>query len=316
MTSASLAAAVPCALGAAAAFAVANVEQMRAARRAEAPEGVSTTLLVRLVRDRQWLIGFGASVAGYLLQAIALYLAPVVLVQPLIVTELLFALPLAAALAGRRLALREWIGALVVAGGITSFLVVGNPTGDSTHMSVAMTVGISIGVAAVVGVLVLFSETIHRRPMLRASALAAAASICFGMLSVMTKVVSHEFQHDKLAALLHGQPYLMAVAALTGLLLAQTAFRIAPLSVSLPLIDIGEPLVASLLAVLALNEHLDLGTGTAVGVALSGTAVAVGVALLDSSPLVRETQAQVTEQLRATTIGPEQRRPEEDLTAT
>lgn len=302
-------------MGAAAAFAVANVEQMRAARRAEAPEGVSTTLLIRLVRDRQWLIGFGASVAGYLLQAVSLYLAPVVLVQPLIVTELLFALPLAAALAGRRLGLREWIGALIVAGGITSFLVVGNPTGDSTQMSVAMTLGISVCVAVVVAVLVVFSETIHERPMLRASALALAASICFGMLSVMTKVVGHEFQHDELGALLHVQPYLMAVAALTGLLLAQTAFRIAPLSVSLPLIDIGEPLIASLLAVIGLKEHLDLGTGTATGVALSAAAVAVGVALLDSSPLVRESQAQVTEQLRATTI-PSERHSEEDFTTT
>jgi drug/metabolite transporter (DMT)-like permease len=149
--------------------------------------------------------------------------------------------------------------------------------------------------------LVVFAETLHSKPMARASGLALAASICFGMLSVMTKIVGHQFQHEKLAALLHFQPYLLAVAALTGLLLAQTAFRIAPLSVSLPLIDIGEPLVASLLAVIALHEKLDIGAGTAAGVAVSAAAVAVGVALLDSSPLVRAAQADVTEMLRANT---------------
>jgi hypothetical protein len=101
----------------------------------------------------------------------------------------------------------------------------------------------------------------------------------------------------------------MAIAALTGLLLAQTAFRIAPLSVSLPLIDIGEPLVASLLAVVALKENLDLGTGTAAGVAISAAAVAAGVALLDSSPLVRASQADVTEMVRATTVQDEAREP-------
>jgi hypothetical protein len=126
---------------------------------------------------------------------------------------------------------------------------------------------------------------------------------------VLTKVVGHQFQHDELGALLHLQPYLMAIAALTGLLLAQTAFRIAPLSVSLPLIDIGEPLVASLLAVVALKENLDLGTDTAAGVAISAAAVAAGVALLDSSPLVRASQADVTEMVRATTVQDEAREP-------
>jgi hypothetical protein len=168
-----------------------------------------------------------------------------------------------------------------------------------------MTVGVTIIVAA----LVVFSETLHSRPMARASGLALSASICFGLLSVLTKVVGHQFQHDELGALLHLQPYLMAIAALTGLLLAQTAFRIAPLSVSLPLIDIGEPLVASLLAVVALKENLDLGTGTAAGVAISAAAVAAGVALLDSSPLVRASQADVTEMVRATTVQDEAREP-------
>jgi hypothetical protein len=134
--------------------------------------------------------------------------------------------------------------------------------------------------------------------MLRASGLALAASGCFGMLSVLTKVVGHQFQHDKVATLVHLQPYLLAVFAISGLLLAQTAFRVAPLSVSLPLIDVGEPLIASLLAVFALHEKLDLGSGTAVGVAISATAITLGVGLLDTSPLVRAAQDDVTASTR------------------
>jgi drug/metabolite transporter (DMT)-like permease len=302
---ASIAVAVPCALGAAVAFAVANVEQMRAARRAEAPSEVSPRLLIRLVRDRGWLIGLATSIAGFGLQAVSLFLAPVVLVQPLIVTELLFALPLAAWHAGRRLRAREWCGALLVAGGITAFLVVGNPTGDNSHITRAATFTITLGVGVGVVVLVAAAESFATRPMLRASGLALAASACFGMLSVMTKVVSRLFQHDGLLALAHSQPYILAIFAIAGLLLSQTAFRIAPLSVSLPVIDIGEPAVASLLAVVALHEQLALGSGTAVGVALAATAATLGVALLDSSPLVHETQREVTAQvLEVTTASP------------
>jgi drug/metabolite transporter (DMT)-like permease len=291
---ASIAVAVPCALGAAVAFAIANVEQMRAARRTEAPSEVSATLLVRLLKDRGWLIGLATSVGGYGLQAVSLFLAPVVLVQPLIVTELLFALPLAAWYAGRRLRLREWSGAILVAGGITAFLLVGNPSGDSSHITTTATFTITAFVGGGVLAVVAVAESFASRPMIRASGLAIAASACFGMLSVMTKVVGRQFQHDKLLTLTHSQPYLLAVFAIAGLLLSQTAFRIAPLSVSLPLIDIGEPAIASLLAVLALHEHLDLRSGTAVGVALSATAVTLGVGLLDSSPLVHEAQREVT----------------------
>jgi drug/metabolite transporter (DMT)-like permease len=301
-STASVAVAVPCALGAAVTFAIANVEQMRAARRAEAPSEVSAKLLVRLIHDRGWLIGLATSVGGFGLQAVALFLAPVVLVQPLIVTELLFALPRAAWYAGARLHAREWTGALFVAGGITAFLVVGNPSGNNAHITTFATAGISIIVGAGTILVVLVSETFGSRPMIRASGLAFASSACFGMLSVMTKVVSRQFQHDHLRALTHSQPYILAVFAIAGLLLSQTAFRIAPLSVSLPVIDIGEPAIASLLAVIALHEHLDLGSGTAIGVALSATAATLGVALLDSSANVHALQQQVTAQVQEVTI--------------
>jgi hypothetical protein len=160
---------------------------------------------------------------------------------------------------------------------------------------------VGVGVVVLVGI----AESLSSRPMLRASGLAAAASACFGMLSVMTKVVGRQFQHDGIATLAHSQCYLLAIFAITGLLLSQTAFRIAPLSVSLPLIDIGEPAVASLLAVLALHEHLDLGSGTALGVAFSATAVSLGVALLDSSPLVHEAQREVTALVQEHTEAPQ-----------
>jgi drug/metabolite transporter (DMT)-like permease len=295
--------AVPLALGAAASFAVANVVQMRAVRRVDGPDGVSVRLLVRLVSDRVWLLGLAASVLGYLLQATALFLAPVLLVQPLIVAELLFALPLAAYLAGVRLHRREWCAITLVAAGITAFVVVGNPTGERTALPATTWLAITASIAVCVGLLVGFAETQQRRPMLRASALALGASTCFGLLSVLTKVVGHEFDDRGIAALASVQPWLLAIAAITGLLLTQTAFRIAPLSVSLPLIDIGEPLVASLLAALAFDERIGLGGGVAAGVGLAGTAMVIGVVLLDTSPVVRAAQDTLSKAARREPVG-------------
>jgi drug/metabolite transporter (DMT)-like permease len=297
MSTAGLTVAGPLALAAAASFAVANVAQMRASRRTDAAEGIDPRLLLRLLHDRLWLAGLAASVMGYGLQAVALFLAPVVLVQPLIVTELLFALPLAAMLAGRRLGRREWSGAALVAAGITSFVLVAHPTGERTHIPALTWLAMMAGVALTVALLVLAAESQLRRPMLRASGLAAAASVCFGALSVLTKVVGHEFDSDGPGALLHAQPWLLAVVAITGLLLSQTAFRIAPLSVSLPLIDVGEPLIASLLAIFAFGERIVTGPGALAGVAVSAACVAAGVVLLDTSSLVRAAQHDIDRQV-------------------
>jgi hypothetical protein len=110
---------------------------------------------------------------------------------------------------------------------------------------------------------------------------------------VLTKVVGHEFSDEHLGALAHPQPWLMAVAAIGGLLLAQTAFRIAPLSVSLPLIDVGEPLIGSVLAVLVLGERLDVTAGAVVGIVISAVAIVAGVAVLDTSPRVHSAQEDI-----------------------
>ena len=244
----------------------------------------------------EWLVGLATSVLGFALQALALYLAPVVLVQPLIVAELVFALPLAARLRGVRLGRREWTGIVAVAGGLALFMLTTHPTGERTDLPLTSWAVMVGSVAIVVAVLVAVGEALVHRPMPRASALAAAAGVCFGLLSVDTKVVTKQFQTDGLAALGHFQPYLMAVAALTGLLLSQTAFKIAPLSVSLPMIDLGEPLIGSLLAVTVFGEALGRGSAVVPGVAVAAVAIAGGVALLDTSPVVRNAQREIVQE--------------------
>jgi drug/metabolite transporter (DMT)-like permease len=288
---------VPLALAAAASFAVANVVQTQAVRQARAPDSLSPRLLVSLLADQVWLIGLLAAVVGYALQATALFLAPVVLVQPLIVTELLFALPLAAAIRGTRLGVREWAGAGLVAAGISVFVLVGNPTGERTQIAARTWLLTSLCVLVGVAVLSQLAEASRRRPMLRGTALAAAASICFGFMSVLTKVVGHQFDDSGIGALGRPQPWLLAVVAITGLLLSQTAFRIAPLSVSLPVIDVGEPLIGSLLGVLVLQERIGLGPGTLIGVAFAAAAIVAGVATLDTSPRARAMQHALTNEV-------------------
>src|SRR4051794_41650861 len=75
---------------------------------------MSWRLLVDLAHRPKWVLGISADVGSFALQAVALAFGPLALVQPLLVTGLLFAVPLAVRWRGRRLGPREWAGTVAV----------------------------------------------------------------------------------------------------------------------------------------------------------------------------------------------------------
>src|SRR5690348_12116202 len=82
---------IAAALAAAVAFALAAVFQQEAARTADPDSSLSPRLLLILLRRPRWLAGVGLLLCGYGLQALALVNGPVALVQPIVATELAFA---------------------------------------------------------------------------------------------------------------------------------------------------------------------------------------------------------------------------------
>ena len=299
MTGSHTAMAVTLALGAAAAFAVSNVAQMDAVRRQ--PTGnrpasgtqVDPGLVMRAAREPLWLAGLVASIVGFGLEATALAVAPVVLVQPLIVAELPFALPLAAFLAGKRLGAREWSGIALVTAGLATVVATIHP--DNTRISAGAPVWLVLFGAVGVAVAGLVALTGRATGVARTSALAAAAGATFGLLAVITKATTHEFSARGLGALATWEPWALAVVGLAGMTLAQNAYRAGPLAVSLPLLDIGEPLTGSVIAIAAFGESLGHFSPLALAAFVAGVAcIGSGVALLDRSPLVQEAQAAQT----------------------
>lgn len=283
-----LAVAIVLALAAGATFAGASVLQQRAARSTPRSEALRPKLILDLVHRPGWLSGAAAGVVGFVFQAVALYLGPITLVQPLIITELLFALPLAARLGEGRLGTREWTGAGLVVGGLAAFLISAAPTQTGSPID-SHAWGVVLGAAVlVVGAAVLLAP---RRPgLMRTSMLAAATGLTFGVMATLIKAVGTLFADDGIGAVANWHPWVLAAVAPTGVLLSQSAFQAGPLAVSLPLIDVLIPLSASVIAVAAFDERIS-HTGLDIVVeVLAGAAVVAGIALLDSSPLVRRSQ--------------------------
>ena len=104
--------AVLLALAGSACYAVAAVTQQRAAAQLAAGRAFDPGVLVRLGRRPAWLAGLAAVIAGFALQAAALGLGRLVVIEPVLASGLLFALALAAWRDRRPLRRAEWAAAV------------------------------------------------------------------------------------------------------------------------------------------------------------------------------------------------------------
>src|SRR5262245_22945911 len=100
--------------GASACFEVSYALQALEARRVQVFRTVRVTLLARLATRRLWLGAIALAVAGWPLQLLALSLAPLTLVQPVLALGVVLLLVLAARMLHERLGPRE----LLCCGGI------------------------------------------------------------------------------------------------------------------------------------------------------------------------------------------------------
>lgn len=81
--------------------------------------------IAQLAGQTIWLLGTAAVMAGNLFEAAALDRGRLVIVQPLLVTTVVFALPLGYFLTSQRIAQREIAGAAGIVLGLAAFVVFG-----------------------------------------------------------------------------------------------------------------------------------------------------------------------------------------------
>src|SRR6478752_1997301 len=74
-----------------------------------------------------WLLGLAAQIVGVVLQAAALDRGRVSIVQPLLVTTVIWALPLGYFLTHQTIGRREILGAAIIVVGLAGFAVFGDP---------------------------------------------------------------------------------------------------------------------------------------------------------------------------------------------
>jgi drug/metabolite transporter (DMT)-like permease len=266
--------AVPAAVGGAAFFGLTSALQHRATQQVRRREALQPGLLVDLAQQRVWLLSLVANAFGVILQWVALTTGPLVLVQPLLVTGLLFGVLFSGSF--DRIVL---LGAGLCVAGLAAFLLVAQPTGDSQEMTLGAVLPLAIGLFALLAICLAVAA---RRPgNTRALALAVAAGVLYGVSAGLAKLAAEELSQGILVMLTHWPIYAVAVCGPLGFLLSQNAFQAErALAPALAVITILDPLVGIGIGIMWLDESLRSGVGPVIGQVVALAALACGVFVL------------------------------------
>ena len=286
---------VAAALAGAVFTAIGIVVRQRATMDVPQDQGVSRLMLNTLLHRRVWWAGTAAAVTGYVFQAVALAFGSLLLVAPLMVSALLFALPLSARISRRRVTRAEWGWATMLTVTLAVFVSLARTRpGDYEGAEVPAAVVAVICLLVVASSLVVAVRLSGWR---RAILLALGVGVLFGVVAVLTKIEMQLLTEDGAARLLTSPvTYTLIAVAVAATLLQQSAFHAGSLKASVPAMLVLEPLVAVLLGQVILGEHLAVSTPSATALAVATAAMAVATIALgrDEGAFEDELEASTT----------------------
>ena len=245
------------ALGAAFFVAIGDVMHQRQAHEVTADPVGHAELFLQLLKDRQWWLGSLIAGIGFGLQAAALGLGSVLLVQAILVTSLLFALPIHARQSHRRVTRWEWTWAVLLAASVVVIVTVGNPTAGHARASFDTWAAV-VAVLGPLLVLCVIGGSMVKGP-LSAVLLAVVSGALWGVFAVLTKGVVDRLDDGVIALLRTPELYIWAAVAVAGTAWQQFSFRAGAITASLPTMTVTEPVVASVLGIVVLGETLRPG---------------------------------------------------------
>lgn len=276
-------------LAAAGSFGAGVALQYRQAQLTPLAQRAPMRLIAYLARQRLWLAGIALAAAAYGLQALALALAPLALVAPVVATDLLFALPLAARWSRRPMRPRDWAGCMLAGVGVAVFLAASPPSAGRSDAP-ARDWALAFAAVALVAAAAVTAAKVTRGPA-RAGLLALASGAVFGLCAALTLSVTRLLGTVRIGHVLgHWQLWALVALGTIGLVLSSSAFQVGTLSASLPVLDTAEPVSSVLLGTLVFGEHL-AGSPAGLSLQLAGSAAAVaGIIVLGRSPVVWSTR--------------------------
>jgi drug/metabolite transporter (DMT)-like permease len=269
---------VALALAAALLFSLGTVLQQQVAATASEEEARGAGFLLRLARRPRWLAGIAADALGFVAQAAALGLGRIVVVQPLLATSVVFALPLGARLEHKPASRPEVLAAIVVTAGLGAFLVLADPEGGAEDASTGAWL-VSFGVAAVLCAALVIAAR-GRPPVRRAALLGTAAGILFALSAALTKATVEQLDEGVLEVLEHWQLYALLVVGYVSMTLSQASLQTGALAPAVATQMALDPVASLFLGTLAFDETIHDSAAATVAALIAFAVMVAGIAFL------------------------------------
>lgn len=274
-------------------LAIGIVVRQRATVDVPAEHGVSSIMVLTLIRRPLWWAGTAAAVAGYVFQALALANGSLLLVQPILVSALLFALPMSARMAHRSVTRAEWAWALLLTLALAVFVVLAKTRPGDYEASLPSSALVALVCTAAVTACVIVA--VRTAGWKRAVLLAIAVGVLFGVVAVLTKLVMHLLVHEGLRYVLTTPVlYLLVVLGIVAVILQQSSFHAGSLQTSVPTMLVLEPVIAVVLGAVVLGEHLTVNGVKAVALMAAVAAMAAATIALGRDEGAYEEELEAT----------------------
>jgi drug/metabolite transporter (DMT)-like permease len=256
-----------------------NVATQHIASTADPRGSSGWRLVLYLFRSPLWLFGWVALAAAFVFQALALNTGLLSVVQPLMATELIFALVLRQFWIHQSILPITWGGAALTCVGLGVFIVAGEPRGG--HPTPTSQHWISAVVACGAAAAVLAALAQRGSPAWRAALYASAAGTMWALVATFIKSATDTLTEFGVAGMFtHWPVYALVAGAVAGTLLQQAALHVGPLKVSQPFLVIVDPIVSIALSVWLFEEYFTASVAVLAVAAAAFAVMCAGLVLL------------------------------------
>jgi len=236
-------------------------------------------LTLYLLGHPLWLLGWVAAGAGFAFHSIALHNGQLAVVQPLLVTELVFALVLRRVWIRQDVVRAAWISAVVICIALAVFLVTADPHGGHSTATGREWASVLLVFGGIIIAMVLLG--LRGSPTRRAALFATAASLTWALCATFIKATTDTLAaYGVLGTFLHWPVYALAVCGAAGIVLQQAALHVGPLSVSQPLVVVVDPIASIALSVWLFDEHFTQNPVSILAAIVAFAVMAAGVTVL------------------------------------
>ena len=235
-----------------------------------------------LLLNAVWLTGLIVQGVAVALQGAALDRGPLALVQPILVTTIVFALPLGYFLTAQSVTRSHALGAVVVVAGLTAFGLFGDPAQGVNDAPNVDWLATFIIIGGLCWEMLLFAN--RGGPGAQAAVYGAIAGVMYGVSATLMNSVVESLHTEGWGVFADWQLYALVATGLGGFVVQQVSLSFGKLATSVASTSVVNPVISVILGAFLFQERLDKDPHWHRLVAVCGLAVAlVGTALITAA---------------------------------